>query len=414
MQQILKRLELIKTSISIEDEEIIELQVAKLSSMDVDDTVEMILQKIVDSDYGSVVSDIENYIAKYSGVVVYEDKELQGLRLELKVLENKLQGLSEQKNEYINTVNEFNTQYNLALGDLIQKILHLKQEILYLETLNENSEYQRRKDGVEKTKYEYENLEEEFHEIVSEIKDKDILDDDYDELYAQYKRVKDDLKEKEYELKYEKEKFEELEHELEDEPAWEEYKQAKEDYQEFYEEYEEIINEERCELNDEELVELKKIYRKASKLCHPDIVADELKEQANEIMQQLNEAYSKKDLKIVEEILCSLESGNGFKIASDSITDKVLLKSKTIVMREEIEKVSDELEEMKQDEMAELIEEVDEWDVYFESLKVQLEDEYENLKEKLDSLNSDSEEVEKPIVTAEVKEDSADYWNEEF
>lgn len=54
MQQILKRFELIKTSIVIEDEEIIELQVAKLSSMDVDDEVKKILQKIADCDYGSV------------------------------------------------------------------------------------------------------------------------------------------------------------------------------------------------------------------------------------------------------------------------------------------------------------------------------------------------------------------------
>ena len=46
MQQILKRLELIKISIVIEDEEIIELQVAKLSSVDVDDEVKMILQKL--------------------------------------------------------------------------------------------------------------------------------------------------------------------------------------------------------------------------------------------------------------------------------------------------------------------------------------------------------------------------------
>lgn len=37
MQQILKQLELIKTSISIEDEEIIELQVTKLSIMTIDD-----------------------------------------------------------------------------------------------------------------------------------------------------------------------------------------------------------------------------------------------------------------------------------------------------------------------------------------------------------------------------------------
>lgn len=39
MQQILKRLELIKTSIAIEDEEIIELQVVKLSTMDIESDI---------------------------------------------------------------------------------------------------------------------------------------------------------------------------------------------------------------------------------------------------------------------------------------------------------------------------------------------------------------------------------------
>ena len=42
MQQILKRLELIKTSIAIEDEEIIELQMTKLSNMTIDDDVQEI------------------------------------------------------------------------------------------------------------------------------------------------------------------------------------------------------------------------------------------------------------------------------------------------------------------------------------------------------------------------------------
>lgn len=67
--------------------------------MDIDDEVKKILQKIENYDYSSAIVDIENYIAKHSGVVVYEDKELKALKLELKVLENRLQELSEQKNE---------------------------------------------------------------------------------------------------------------------------------------------------------------------------------------------------------------------------------------------------------------------------------------------------------------------------
>ena len=97
MQKILKRLELIKTAIIIEDEEIIELQVMKLNTMSCDDEVTNILNKISDKDYGNVMLDIEVYIQKFSGLVVYEDKELQGLRLELKALERKLQELALKK-----------------------------------------------------------------------------------------------------------------------------------------------------------------------------------------------------------------------------------------------------------------------------------------------------------------------------
>ena len=52
----------------------------------------------------------------------YEDKELQSLKLELKILEKKLQKHSAEKNEYLNNIDEFNAQYNLKLGELIQKL----------------------------------------------------------------------------------------------------------------------------------------------------------------------------------------------------------------------------------------------------------------------------------------------------
>ena len=106
MKQILKRLELIKTAISIEDEEIVELQVMKLNSMACDEEVLEILVKLENKDYGNVVVEIEQYLQCYSGVVVYEDKELQGLRLELKALEKKFQDLNGKKNEYLNDIHE--------------------------------------------------------------------------------------------------------------------------------------------------------------------------------------------------------------------------------------------------------------------------------------------------------------------
>jgi hypothetical protein len=45
-------------------------------------------------------------------------------------------------------------------------------------------------------------------------------------------------------------------------------------------------------LNIEEKKELKRLWKKASKMSDPDIVNNNLKDKANEIMKSLNEAYS--------------------------------------------------------------------------------------------------------------------------
>ena len=61
-------------------------------------------------------------------------------------------------------------------------------------------------------------------------------------------------------------------------------------------------------LEKEEEKELKKLYRKASRLTHPDIVSDFFREEASEIFVSLNRAYKKKDLEKVKEILKNIPS----------------------------------------------------------------------------------------------------------
>ncbi|MDP3119774.1 MAG: hypothetical protein Q8N01_05120 [Sulfuricurvum sp.] len=73
MQQILKRLELIKTSIAIEDEEIIELQVAKLSTLPIDNDVQNILNRLANNDYGHAVVEIESYIQELNNRYFVEE-----------------------------------------------------------------------------------------------------------------------------------------------------------------------------------------------------------------------------------------------------------------------------------------------------------------------------------------------------
>jgi len=381
MQQILKRLEIIKTGIAIEDMEIITLQLDKLNAIDLDDEVQSILEKIKNDDFANVVADIEAYLGKFSGLVPYEDEEVIGLKLELKVLESKLHALSERRNEYSNDINEFNTQYSLILGEIITKILDLERQMLYMETIEKELVFNKVKDSYVECKNELEALKAQRDVLETQLKEMDEFDDAYTEVYEALQNIKVQIDEKEKELFEKREKTKEAKIEIDEDPVFREYEEAQERYEEFHSDYEDVLNEERYELSEEEQNELKKCFRKAVKLCHPDIVSDELKSKAQAIIQELNNAYKKKDLNKVKEILFNLENNMSFILASDSINNREILEMKIVDIRERIYVVKQEIDELKEDETFNIIHEIDDWDVYFSKKKEKLEERYEALLE---------------------------------
>ena len=89
-----------------------------------------------------------------------------------------------------------------------------------------------------------------------------------------------------------------------------EYEDAEKKYNEQKEQYESEKKKNVKDLNDNEKEELKQKYRKAVMLCHPDKFTDEeTKAKAHKIFVELQDAYSKNDLKRVSEILEKLEKG---------------------------------------------------------------------------------------------------------
>lgn len=383
MKQILKHLELIKIAIDIGDEYIIEIQFKKLISIEVNNKIDGILLKIANKDYGAVIVDIDNYLKEYSGLILYVDQEVQGLKLELKALEKELQNLTEIKNEYLIEIEEFNTMYSLRVGAIIEKILKLKEKILQEAIKLKQDLFKDEKEKYQDIKDEVDTLKVEKSELEDRLEELDEFDDEYDEIYKEYQDIKYGLDEKEEELQHQRKKAKEAKEKLEDDPINDQYKEAKTDYEEFSSDYEEIIKkeEQKYNLSEDEKKELKSIYRKASRICHPDIVEDELKVQATEIMKQLNDAYDNKNIEKVKEILKSLENGTSFDVASDKIDDKKILKNRIEEFREKISIIEQELDEIKEDEIFQTIQDIEDMNVYFENLKEQLLEEYKLLEE---------------------------------
>ena len=287
ISKIVKRFELIKNFIALEEEESIEEQLSKLQKLEMNEEVLQIIGHLKQKSYGLAIKHIEEFINSHHQVIFYIDPEIEGLKLEAKSLEAKLNKLSDEKADLEKLIHEFGVRHNKELGELILKILKFRKN-----------------------------------------------------------KSKGTTKERE----------------------------AEEDYKNYSEEFEISKNEKIAELTEDELHEIKKKYRKASKLCHPDVVSEEQKEMADKLFTELNTAYERNDLEKVKEILENLEKGNFFVNKSDAINEKQLMKTEIEKLKMRISELQQEMQLIKESDAYKTIRGIDDWDVYFKETKEKLKE----------------------------------------
>lgn len=128
--KIIKRLELIKNLIELEEEkkEIeIKEQVEKLERMQLPDEVRNIASMLHSKAYNNAVNGISKFISRYSKLEIYSDPEIEGLKLEVRVLEEEIGRLSEEKADLEKLIHDFGVMHNKELGSLILKLLQYKR-----------------------------------------------------------------------------------------------------------------------------------------------------------------------------------------------------------------------------------------------------------------------------------------------
>lgn len=308
---------MVKAAILLEDDDIVGLQIQKLSQLTLDADAVNILSLLKSRSFATIISLIENYCHRKKGLVGYNDKEVSSLRLELKMLEAEYEDLLLKKLSIESVIDDFNCQYCHTCGKLIDAVLLYRAKL-------------------------------------------------------QLKRAK------------------ETPNDAETRDA---FKEAKKDYENFRKDYEEKTEEPLVVLDETDEKELKTAYRKASRLCHPDKVSDEFKEQTTEIFKQLNAANKAKDVKKVREILATLQSGKGFSIFSDTVSDADKLRLRITSIKEKMAIISEQIEQAKQDETYQMIEVIGDWNTYFSDMKLKLREELIKLKEALEEVAEKGEYV---------------------
>ncbi len=122
-------------------------------------------------------------------------------------------------------------------------------------------------------------------------------------------------------------------------------------------------------------------YRKASKLCHPDVVDDLFKVEAEKIFKELKTAFDQNDLERINQLLDYLESGKPLKAKHETITKRDLLRVEVDKFNQLRSQLVKEVTDLKNSDTYKTISELENWNEYFNQIKEQLIEELNKLKE---------------------------------
>lgn len=129
IDKIIKRLEILKNYILLEDIEELNKGIEKLSKYNFNTDLQRIIQDIVHEDFFRAVNHIRTFITKNQQLSIWKDPEVLALKLEIKNLENKLYAYDNEKIELERILSKFQHRHALELGDIILEILRLRKLI---------------------------------------------------------------------------------------------------------------------------------------------------------------------------------------------------------------------------------------------------------------------------------------------
>lgn len=296
LDKIIKRLQIVKNYVSLEDDEDIERETQKLAKYDFQQNIAQIIASLQNHQFSQAINLIDKFISEHHQMTIYQDVDLMALKLEIRHLEHQITAYDNEKMELEHLLNEFQHRHTLELGWYISRLLHLR---------------------------------------------KLICQDDPEKLA-----------------------------------------EAEEDERTYNRRVEEETSKTIHKLDKKQQKRLKKAFRKASQLCHPDRVDEELKEVAEAVFVELNDAYKENDIAKVEQILADLENGT-FTPRSETVNEVDKLKTIVQSLKIKLAQLEQEIITIKDSEEYATISSIADWDDYFAQTKAQLIDEIDNLEMKL-------------------------------
>ncbi|HCL5343440.1 TPA: DNA repair protein [Salmonella enterica] len=362
MNKIIKRLEIIKSAIELEDEEIIRQQLIYLKNAPQDAVISAIAQAIEARRFSDAMQEISAWLQAQRALLTWQDPAIAASKLELKALEAQLRDLIDKRNARVQILDDFNDLYHLRLGPLMGRILELRKQLAVSMQRKQEAEIKRREK-------DYQSCLQFISQAVDQLA---ALKQQWTGLNAASREAVDirqriqqqtelitallaEIRELEADFTYQ-----------DDSTFRQAQENAEQDYHQYREQQEAQFRYARDQrLSADERSELKRLWRQASRLCHPDVVADELKEKAHHMMVQLNQARQNADLAAIRALLMQLQSGLEPMMASDRLNNLEHLRHKIRQLRTQIDALLKEITQLETENAWRLASSVADKEAYF-------------------------------------------------
>lgn len=171
-----------------------------------------------------------------------------------------------------------------------------------------------------------------------------------------------------------------------------EFEQATSDFDEFQRDQEiqeEVDRRTEWQLSDEEKSELKTLFRKTAKLCHPDAVSKEHHDAAADMFRQLSETYERGDLTRIRQLFERASAGlfdTTQEVEADASRKKERLRAIIDTIRESMKRTCAGIQSIKESTSYQTMVTHTDWSHLFENQAKLLVQEIEILKTTLEKL----------------------------
>ncbi len=124
----LKRLGLIKGLILLEEFEDALAHFEKMDGLGGEAGIKKVIADINTRNYADAVRKIDTFINKHQTLMIYEDPEIEALKIEIKYLETEISNASNEIVETEKLMHDFGLRHSRELGELVSKILQHHKE----------------------------------------------------------------------------------------------------------------------------------------------------------------------------------------------------------------------------------------------------------------------------------------------